>query len=174
MCIMTKADYRYIIQLCWILGRPYWCLGVYRGFQSNSLDIPEPIYLCCALKFILNYSALGEVLWILSQLNMLPYQGFNNFRSFFLMVILSLIYITISRQCKDLLLNHHGMFIRGRDSLTEFFLRWKLFIPFSEFCIHCFTCRGCAPGPADARRSFAFDSRIWRHHLQSSVRSVSS
>lgn len=57
---MTKAGYSYIIQLCWILGGPCWWLGVYRDFQSNSLDIPELTYLCCALKFIPNYSALGE------------------------------------------------------------------------------------------------------------------
>lgn len=167
---MTKAGYTF---LCWILGRPYWCLGVYRGFQSNSLDIPELTYLWRTLKFIPNYSALGEVLWILSQVNMLPYQVFNNFGSFFVMVILSLISITICKQYKDLLLNHHDMFIRGSGSLTELFLRWKLFIPFSKFCIHCFTYRGWAPGPVDARKSFAFDSRI-SHLLQSSVQSISS
>lgn len=37
------------------------------------------------------------------------------------MVILSLIYMTICKQFKDLFLNHHGMFIRESDSLTEFF-----------------------------------------------------
>lgn len=168
---MTKAGYTF---LCWILGRPYWCLGVYRGFQSNSLDILQLTYLCCALKFIPNYSALGEVLWILSQVNMLPCQAFNNFRSFFVIVILSLIYITICKRCKGLLLNHHGMFIRVSGSPTEPFLRWKLFIPFSKFCIHCFTYRGWAPGPVDARKIFAFDSRISRHHFQSSVQSISS
>lgn len=149
------------------------CLGVYRGSQSISLDIPELTYLCCALKFIPHYSALGEVLWILSQLHMLQYQAYNNFRNFFLMVILSLICSTICSQCKCLLLNHHGIFIRGSNSLTEFFLRWKLFISFSKFCIH-FTYRGWAPGPVDARRNFAFGSRISRHHLQYPVQSVSS
>lgn len=148
--------------------------GLYRGFHSDSLDIPELTYLCCARKLIQSFSALEEVLWILSQLNMLPYQAYNNFRSFFLVVILSLIYNTICRQCKDLLLNHHGIFIRVSVSLTKFFLRWKLFIPFSKFCIHCFTCRGWAPGPVDARRSFAFHSKISRHHLQFSVQFVSS
>lgn len=48
------------------------------------------------------------------------------------MVILSFICITISRQWEDLLLNH-SRFIRGSDSLTEFFLMWKWFIPFNKF-----------------------------------------
>lgn len=136
-------------------------------FHSNSLDIPELTHLCSALKFISNYSAQGVALWLLSQVNMLPYQVFPNFRSFFLMAILSFIYITISRQWEYLLLNHFGRFIRGSDSLTEFFLMWKWFTPFVSFA---FT---VLHGPANARRRFALDSGISRHHRRSSMQSVS-